>query len=103
MYRISRQNGRVTLRLTDAQTDMQVYFISKRNENHILITVSEGTGVDIDKDCGSMVAKGTDVHFLFEKHLNGIGAFIAREVYCYRTERMGCAAGCGSDMVCGTN
>ena len=63
VYRISRENDRVTLRLTDVQTDMQVYFISELDEDHIPVTVSEGMGVDIDKDCGSTVSKGTDVRF----------------------------------------
>lgn len=70
VYRIRRQDDRVTLRLTDVQTDMQVYFISELDEDHIPVTVSEGTGVDIDKDCGSTVAKGTDVRFTISAEAN---------------------------------
>ena len=70
VYHISRQDDRVTLCLTDVQTDMQVYFISELDEDHIPITVSEGTGVDIDKDCGSTVSKGTDVRFTISAEAN---------------------------------
>ena len=70
VYRISRQDNRVTLRLTDMQTDMQVYFVSELDEEHIPITTSEGTGVDIDKDCDSTVVKGTDVRFTISAEAN---------------------------------
>lgn len=70
VYRISRQDNRVTLRLTDVQTDMQVYFVSELDEDHIPITTSEGAGVDIDKDCGSTVSKGTDVRFTISAEAN---------------------------------
>lgn len=70
VYRISRQDDRVTLRLTDMQTDMQVYFVSELDEDHIPITTSEGTGVDIDKNCDSTVAKGTDVRFTISAEAN---------------------------------
>ena len=70
VYRISRQDDRVTLHLTDVQTDMQVYFVSELDEDHIPVTVSEGTGVDIDKDCGSTVSKGTDVRFTISAEAN---------------------------------
>ena len=70
VYRISRQDNRVTLRLTDVQTDMQVYFVSELDEEHIPITTSEGTGVDIDKDCDSTVVKGTDVRFTISAEAN---------------------------------
>ena len=70
VYRISRQDDRVTLRLTDMQTNMQVYFVSELDEDHIPITTSEGTGVDIDKDCDSTVAKGTDVRFTISAEAN---------------------------------
>ena len=70
VYRISRQDDRVTLRLTDVQTDMQVYFVSELDEDHIPITISKGTGVDIDKDCGSTVSKGTDVCFTISAETN---------------------------------
>ena len=70
VYRISRQDDRVMLRLTDVQTDLQVYFVSELDEDHIPVTVSEGTGVDIDKDCGSTVSKGTDVRFTISAEAN---------------------------------
>lgn len=70
VYRISRQDDRVTLRLTDVQADMQVYFVSELDEDHIPVTVSEGTGVDIDKDCSSTVSKGTDVRFTISAEAN---------------------------------
>ena len=70
VYRISRQDDRVTLRLTDVQTDLQVYFVSELDEDHIPVTVSEGTGVDIDKDCDSTVVKGTDVRFTISAEAN---------------------------------
>ena len=70
VYHISRQDDRVTLRLTDVQTDMQVYFVSELDEEHIPITTSEGAGVDIDKDCGSTVSKGTDVRFTISAEAN---------------------------------
>ncbi len=70
VYPISRQDNRVTLRLTDVQTDMQVYFVSELDEEHIPITTSEGTGVDIDKDCGSTVVNGTDVRFTISAEAN---------------------------------
>lgn len=70
VYRISRQDDRVTLCLTDVQTDMQVYFVSELDEDHIPVTVSEGTGVDIDKDCGSTVSKSTDVCFTISAETN---------------------------------
>ena len=63
VYRINREDDCVTLCLTDVQTDMQVYFVSELDEEHIPITTLEGAGVDIDKDCGSTVSKGTDVCF----------------------------------------
>ena len=63
VYRIDRDGGRVTLRLTDVQTDMEAYFISELDEDRIPVTVSEGTGVDIVKDCGGTVRKGTDIRF----------------------------------------
>lgn len=63
VYRINREDDCVTLCLTDVQTDMQVYFVSELDEEHIPITTLEGAGVDIDKDCGSTVSKGTDVRF----------------------------------------
>lgn len=70
VYHISRQDDRVTLCLTDVQTDMQVYFVSELDEDHIPITISEGAGVDIDKDCGSTVAQGTDVRFTISAEAN---------------------------------
>ena len=70
VYHISRQDDRVTLCLTDVQTDMQVYFVSELDEDHIPITISKGTGVDIDKDCGSTVSKGTDVCFTISAETN---------------------------------
>lgn len=70
VYRISRQDDRVTLCLTDVQTDMQVYFVSELDEEHIPITTSEGTGVDIDKNCSSTVSKGTDVRFTISAEAN---------------------------------
>lgn len=70
VYHISRQDNRVTLCLTDVQTDMQVYFVSELDEDHIPITISKGTGVDIDKDCGSTVRKGTDVCFTISAETN---------------------------------
>ena len=70
VYRISRQDDRVTLRLADVQTDLQVYFVSELDEEHIPITTSEGTGVDIDKDCSSTVSKGTDVRFTISAEAN---------------------------------
>lgn len=63
VYRIDRDGGRVTLRLTDVQADMEVRFVSELDEDHIPVTVSEGTGVDIVKDCGGTVRKGTDIRF----------------------------------------
>lgn len=63
VYRIDRDDDRVTLRLTDVQADMEVRFLSELDEGHIPVTLSEGTGVDFDKDCGSTVSKGTDVQF----------------------------------------
>ena len=70
VYRIDRDGGRVTLCLTDVQTDMEAYFISELDEEHIPITTSEGTGVDIDRDCGSTVPKGTDVRFTISAKTN---------------------------------
>ena len=70
VYRISRQDDRVTLRLADVQTDLQVYFVSELDEDHIPITTLEGAGVDIDKDCGSTVAQGTDVRFTISAEAN---------------------------------
>lgn len=70
VYHISRQDDRVTLCLTDVQTDMQVYFVSELDEDHIPIAISKGTGVDIDKDCGSTVSKGTDVCFTISAETN---------------------------------
>ena len=70
VYRINREDDCVTLRLTDMQTDMQVYFVSELDEDHIPITISEGAGVDIDKDCGSTVAQGTDVRFTISAEAN---------------------------------
>ena len=70
VYHISRQDDRVTLCLTDVQNDMQVYFVSELDEDHIPITISKGTGVDIDKDCGSTVSKGTDVCFTISAETN---------------------------------
>lgn len=63
VYRIDRDDDRVTLRLTDVQADMEIRFISELDEDNIPVTISEGTGVDIDKDCGSTVSGGTDVQF----------------------------------------
>lgn len=63
VYRIDRNDDRVTLHLTDVQADMEIRFISELDEDNIPVTVSEGTGVDIDKDCGSTVSGGTDVQF----------------------------------------
>lgn len=63
VYRIDRDDDRVTLRLTDVQADMEIRFISELDEDNIPVTVSEGTGVDIDKGCGSTVSEGTDVQF----------------------------------------
>ena len=62
-YRIDRDDDRVTLRLTDVQSNMEIRFVSELDEDSIPVTVSEGTGVDIDKDCGSTVSEGTDVQF----------------------------------------
>ena len=70
VYRISRSGDRVSLRLTDVQTDMWVHFISELDEDHIPVTVSEGTGVDIDRDCGGTVLKGTDVRFTISAEAN---------------------------------
>ena len=42
---------------------MAVRFFSELDEEHIPVTVSQGTGTDIDKNCGSTVSKGTDVRF----------------------------------------
>lgn len=70
VYRISREDSRVTLHLTDMQTDMQVHFVSTLDEDHIPITVTERTGVDIDKDCGSTVSKGTGVRFIISAEAN---------------------------------
>lgn len=47
-----------------------MYFVSELDEDHIPVTVSEGTGVDIDKDCGSTVTKGTDVRFTISAEAN---------------------------------
>ena len=63
VYRIDRDDDRVTLRLTDVQSNMAIRFVSELDEDNIPVTVSEGTGVDIDKDCGSTVSEGTDVQF----------------------------------------
>ena len=63
VYRISRNDDRVILHLTDVQSDMAVRFFSELDEEHIPVTVSQGTGTDIDKNCGSTVSKGTDVRF----------------------------------------
>ena len=63
VYRIDRDDDRVILRLTDVQSDMEIRFISELDEDNIPVTISEGTGTDIDKDCGSTVSEGTDVQF----------------------------------------
>lgn len=70
VYRIDRDDDRVTLRLSDVQADMEVRFFPELDEDHIPVTVSEGTGVDIDKDCGSTVSKGTDVQFTISSREN---------------------------------
>lgn len=69
-YRIDRSGNRVTLRLTDVQSDLSVRFLTELDEDHIPVTISEGTGVEIDKDCGSTVRKGTDVRFTISPKSN---------------------------------
>ena len=69
-YRIDRDGGRVTLHLTDVQSDFTVRFLTGLDEDHIPVTVSEGAGVVIDKDCGSSVRSGTDAQFTISPQKN---------------------------------
>ena len=62
-YRVSGNDSACTVYLTDLQSDITVSAESVYDSDHLLVETSAGTGVRIDKDCGSSVEVGTDVDF----------------------------------------
>lgn len=70
VYQLEQNNNRVILLLTDIQSDMRVHFLSQLDEDNIPVTVSEGTGVEIDMNCSDTVPKGTDAIFTISPKKN---------------------------------
>ena len=62
-YRVSGNNSGCTVYLTDLQSNITVSAESVYDSDNLLVETSAGTGVRIDKDCGSSVEIGTDVDF----------------------------------------
>lgn len=62
-YRVSGNDSACTVYLTDLQGNITVSAESTYDSDHLLVETSAGTGVRIDKDCGSSVDTGTDVAF----------------------------------------
>lgn len=62
-YRVSGNDSGCTVYLTDLQSDITVSAESSYDSDHLLVETSAGTGVRIDKDCGSGVDVGSDVEF----------------------------------------
>lgn len=62
-YRVSGNDSGCTVYLTDLQSNITVSAESVYDSDNLLVTTSAGTGVKIDKNCGSSVEVGTDVDF----------------------------------------
>lgn len=62
-YRVSGNDSGCTVYLTDLQSNITVSAESVYDSDNLLVETSAGTGVRIDKDCGSSVEIGTDVDF----------------------------------------
>lgn len=62
-YRVSGNDSVCTVYLTDLQSNITVSAESVYDSDNLLVTTSAGTGVKIDKNCGSSVEVGTDVDF----------------------------------------
>lgn len=62
-YRVSGNDSGCTVYLTDLQSNITVSAGSVYDSDNLLVTTSAGTGVKIDKNCGSSVEVGTDVDF----------------------------------------
>ena len=62
-YRVSGNDSGCTVYLTDLQSNITVSAESVYDSDNLLVTTSVGTGVKIDKNCGSSVEVGTDVDF----------------------------------------
>ncbi|MGO5027799.1 S-layer homology domain-containing protein [Candidatus Agathobaculum pullicola] len=62
-YRVSGSGSACTVYLTDLQSNITVSAESVYDSDNLLVTTSAGTGVKIDKNCGSSVEVGTDVDF----------------------------------------
>ena len=62
-YRVSGNDSGCTVYLTDLQSNITVSAESVYDSDNLLVETSAGTGVKIDKNCGSSVEVGTDVDF----------------------------------------
>ena len=62
-YRVSGNDSACTVYLTDLQSNITVSAESVYDSDNLLVTTSAGTGVKIEKNCGSSVEVGTDVDF----------------------------------------
>lgn len=62
-YHITGNHHACTVYLTDLQSDITVRADGSYDSNNLLVETSAGTGVRIEKDCGSTVDTGTDVEF----------------------------------------